>query len=63
MPGGKHVRGATKKQNRMYSHILSGYKKKGVPIAVAKSRAAATVNKFRSTLKRRRNSGGSKRRS
>jgi hypothetical protein len=49
------VKGATKKQNRQYSHIKASAKRQGKSTARAKEIAARTVNK------QKRKSGGSKR--
>jgi hypothetical protein len=54
MPGGKHLKGVGKKDNRMYAHVKSGYLKKGLSAATAKRRAAMTVNAYRSRKKRKR---------
>jgi len=48
MPGKKHVRGATKKQNRQYEHIKDSELKKGRSTKRAKEIAARTVNKQKS---------------
>jgi hypothetical protein len=45
MPGEKHVRGATAKENRKYEHIKDSYKKRGTSTTRAKEIAARTVNK------------------
>ncbi len=47
MPGGKHLPGATAKENRQYAHIKESEIKAGVGTKRAKSIAAATVNKRR----------------
>lgn len=54
MPGGKHLRGATPKQNRMYEAIKKGYLKRGLKLATAKRRAAMTVNAIKARPRRRR---------
>jgi hypothetical protein len=48
MPRGQHVAGATPRENRMYSHVLAGYRKAGRSAKWAKQMAARTVNKYRS---------------
>jgi len=48
MPGKKHVRGATKKQNRQYEHIKQSELKQGRSTKRAKEIAARTVNKQKS---------------
>jgi hypothetical protein len=45
MPGRKHVRGATRKQNRQYEHIKESYQRRGTSTKRAKEIAARTVNK------------------
>lgn len=45
MPGRKHVRGATGKQNRQYEHIKESYQRRGTSTKRAKEIAARTVNK------------------
>lgn len=47
MPKGKHIPGASDKQNRMYEHVKASELKSGKPLAEAKSIAAAVVNKAR----------------
>ena len=51
MPGKKHVRGATKKQNRQYEHIKESELKQGRSTKRAKEIAARTVNKQKSKKK------------
>ena len=51
MPGKKHLPGATPKQNRMYEHIKASEISSGMPTKEAKSVAAATVNKYKSSKK------------
>jgi hypothetical protein len=51
MPGKKHVRGATAKQNRQYEHIKASEKKQGRSTKRAKEIAARTVNKQKSKKK------------
>jgi hypothetical protein len=48
MPGKKHVRGATSKQNRQYEHIKQSELKQGRSTKRAKEIAARTVNKQKS---------------
>ncbi|HET6266992.1 MAG TPA: hypothetical protein VFG11_04675 [Acidobacteriota bacterium] len=48
MPGKKHVRGATAKQNRQYEHVLQSELQKGRSTKRAKEIAARTVNKQKS---------------
>jgi hypothetical protein len=48
MPGKKHVRGATAKQNRQYEHIKQSELKQGRSTKRAKEIAARTVNKQKS---------------
>jgi hypothetical protein len=48
MPGKKHVRGATAKQNRQYDHIKESELKRGRSTKRAKEIAARTVNKQKS---------------
>jgi hypothetical protein len=48
MPRGKHVAGATPKQNRMYERVLAGYRRAGRSVRWAKQMAARTVNAYRS---------------
>jgi len=52
MPGKKHVRGATAKQNRQYEHIKESEKKQGRSTKRAKEIAARTVNKQKSKKKK-----------
>ena len=52
MPGKKHVRGATKKQNRQYEHIKESELKQGRSTKRAKEIAARTVNKQKSKKKK-----------
>ena len=52
MPGKKHVRGATKKQNRQYEHIKQSELKQGRSTKRAKEIAARTVNKQKSNRKK-----------
>jgi hypothetical protein len=52
MPGKKHVRGATAKQNRQYEHIKASEKKQGRSTKRAKEIAARTVNKQKSKSKK-----------
>jgi hypothetical protein len=52
MPGKKHVRGATKKQNRQYEHIKQSELKQGRSTKRAKEIAARTVNKQKSKGKK-----------
>jgi len=52
MPGKKHVRGATKKQNRQYEHIKESELKQGRSTKRAKEIAARTVNKQKSKSKK-----------
>jgi hypothetical protein len=52
MPGKKHVRGATKKQNRQYEHIKQSELKQGRSTKRAKEIAARTVNKQKSKKKK-----------
>jgi hypothetical protein len=47
MPGRQHVRGGSKKDQRMYEHIKASAAKKGRSSSTAKRIAAATVNKQR----------------
>jgi hypothetical protein len=51
MPGKKHVRGATPKQNRQYEHIKESELKEGRSTKRAKEIAARTVNKQKSKKK------------
>ena len=51
MPGKKHVKGATKKQNRQYEHIKESELKSGRSTKRAKEIAARTVNKQKSKKK------------
>jgi len=53
MPGKKHVRGATKKQNRQYEHIKQSELKEGRSTKRAKEIAARTVNKQKSKKKKK----------
>jgi len=53
MPGKKHVRGATKKQNRQYEHIKQSELKQGRSTKRAKEIAARTVNKQKSKKKKK----------
>ena len=52
MPGKKHVRGASKKENRQYEHIKESEKKQGRSTKRAKEIAARTVNKQKSKKKK-----------
>ena len=45
MPERKHVRGASRKENRMYEHIKESGQKSGKSTKRAKEIAARTVNK------------------
>jgi hypothetical protein len=45
MPGSKHLRGATKKEQRQYEHILGSARKSGRYGKRAKEVAARTVMK------------------
>ena len=45
MPERKHVRGASRKENRMYEHIKESEQKSGKSTKRAKEIAAPTVNK------------------
>jgi len=45
MPERKHVRGASKKENRMYEHIKESAQKSGKSTKRSKEIAARTVNK------------------
>jgi len=45
MPERKHVRGASRKENRMYEHIKESAQKSGKSTKRAKEIAARTVNK------------------
>jgi hypothetical protein len=47
MPRGRHVAGATPRENRMYEKILRGYRAAGRPAAWARQMAARTVNAYR----------------
>lgn len=47
MPGKKHVKGASSKEQRQYEHILDSAKKSGRYGKRAKQVAARTVNKKR----------------
>ena len=47
MPGRKHVRGATSKEQRQYEHIKESAQKSGRYGKRAKEVAARTVNKVR----------------
>ncbi len=52
MPGKKHVRGATSKENRQYEHIKESELKQGRSTKRAKEIAARTVNKQKSKKKK-----------
>lgn len=54
MPGKKHVRGATKKQNRQYEHIKQSELKLGRSTKRAKEIAARTVKKQKSKNKKQK---------
>jgi hypothetical protein len=54
MPGKEHVKGATPKQQRQYEHILESAKESGRYGKRAKEVAARTVNKLKSTSKRKK---------
>jgi hypothetical protein len=47
MPGKHHLKGATPKQDRMYTHVKSSELKAGKPASVAKRIAAATTNQHK----------------
>jgi hypothetical protein len=53
MPGGKGVRGATRKQNRQYEHIKTSAKRSGKSTRRAKEIAARTVNKQKTRRRRK----------
>jgi len=53
MPGGKGVRGATRKQNRQYEHIKASAKRGGKSTRRAKEIAARTVNKQKTRRRRK----------
>ena len=48
MPGEQHVKGASPKQNRAYTHIKENLMKHGKSEEEAKRIAAATSNKMKS---------------
>jgi hypothetical protein len=52
MPGKKHVKGASPKQNRQYEHIKQSELKQGRSTKRAKEIAARTVNKQKSKPKK-----------
>ena len=52
MPGKKHVKGASPKQNRQYEHIKQSELKQGRSTKRAKEIAARTVNKQKSKSKK-----------
>jgi hypothetical protein len=52
MPGKKHVRGASAKENRQYEHIKESELKQGRSTKRAKEIAARTVNKQKSKKKK-----------
>jgi hypothetical protein len=45
--------GVSKKQERQYEHIKESYQERGVSADEAKERAARTVNKQKSTAKKK----------
>lgn len=53
MPGRKHLRGASPKEQRMYEHIKESAKKEGRYGGRAEEVAARTVNKKKSQAKSR----------
>jgi len=58
MPGGKHVPGATPKENRQYEHIKKSEESRGVSTPKAKQIAAASVNKQRAASGEAKTTGG-----
>lgn len=52
MPKGKHLPGASPKEQRQYEHVKASEQASGKPLAEAKSIAAATVNKSRAAKKK-----------
>jgi hypothetical protein len=54
MPGGKGVRGASRKQNRQYEHIKASAKRRGKSTKRAKEIAARTVNKQKAKRRSRK---------